>query len=277
MIVRQPVVAGAFYSMDKTVLKTQIKKCFEHPLGPRKIEKGKFSVAIVPHAGYEYSGPVAAHVYAQMEKANYLILGTNHTGMGAMFSLMKEGLWKTPLGEVVIEKNVAEKLIKGNPLIEHDVIAHDREHSIEVQLPFLQFRFGSDFNFIPLCVMSMLPDEELLEKCISIGETIANVLKKEKEKWVVLASSDFTHYEPYDYTLSTDKSLISSITKLKEGEFFKKLQEKHASVCGYGAIAVAMTVAKELGCKKGELLKYATSGDVTGDKSSVVGYASIVF
>ena len=277
MIVREPIVAGTFYNLDKEMLKSQIKKCFDHSLGPKKMEKKEFSVAIVPHAGYSYSGSIAAHVYAQIEKANYIILGTNHSGMGTMFSLMKEGLWKTPLGEVEIERGLSEKLTKENSLIEQDVMAHEHEHSIEVQLPFLQYRFGNDFKFIPLCIMPTIPDTTFLEKCVSIGKTIAEILKKEDQKWIVLASSDFTHYEPYEYTMATDKYLIDSIIKLKEKEFFNRLQEKHASVCGYGAISVAMVIAKELGSKKGKLLKYANSGDITGDKSSVVGYASITF
>jgi hypothetical protein len=274
MIVREPVVAGMFYNLHPDNLKEQIKHCFEHPLGPGKTKESKFLAAVVPHAGYAYSGPVAAWVYAKIPKANYLILGPNHGLFGSNFATMK-GIWKTPLGDVKIDERVAEKLVEMNPLIELDILAHQQEHSIEVQLPFLQYRF-KNFKFVPLCVANQFPDFDFLEQCQAVGKTIAAVLKKQKEKWIIIASSDFTHYQPYEYAVACDKYYIEAIEKLDEKDFFVRLQEKHASVCGFGPIAIAMIAAKQLGAKKGTLLKYATSGDVTHDKGAVVGYASIV-
>lgn len=276
IIVRKPVVAGTFYHSEPEALKKQISECFTHNLGPKTIKKQEFLAAIVPHAGYMYSGPIAAWIYSRIEKANYIIIGPNHTGLGVQFSLMKSGLWKTPLGEVVIHENVAEKILKESEILEQDVLAHQHEHSIEVQLPFLQYRFGGDFKFIPITILNELADDILLENCRKIGRCIANVVKKEKEKWILLASSDFSHYLPQKTAKKIDMSLIEDIEKLNEKKFFDKIMEKNASVCGFGAIAVALVFAKELGAKKGELLKYATSGDISGDLASVVGYASVV-
>jgi AmmeMemoRadiSam system protein B len=276
ILIRQPVVAGSFYSYDPEILKKQISESFSHKLGPNGFKKQEFIAAVVPHAGYMYSGPVAAWVYSRIEKANYIIVGTNHSGMGSQFALMRNGLWKTPLGEVAIKEDVAEKILKESKIIEHDVIAHQHEHSIEVQLPFLQYRYNGDFKFVPIVILNEFADDVLLENCRLIGKAIANVIKKEKEKWIVLASSDFSHYLPQKTAKKIDLSLIEEIKKLDEKKFFEKISEKNASVCGFGGIAATIVAAKELGAKKAELLKYATSGDITGDASSVVGYASII-
>jgi AmmeMemoRadiSam system protein B len=276
ILIRQPTAAGTFYSYDAENLKKQISESFSHKLGPKGFKKQKFIAAIVPHAGYIYSGPVAAWVYSRIEKANYIILGPNHSGMGPQFALMKNGLWKTPLGEVAIQDEIAEKILKECKIVEHDVIAHQYEHSIEVQLPFLQYRYGGDFKFIPITILNEFADDLLLENCRLIGKAIANVIKKEKEKWIILASSDFSHYVPQKTAKKIDLSLIEEIKKLDEKRFFEKISEKNASVCGFGGIASAIVAAKELGAKKAELLKYATSGDVTGELNSVVGYASLI-
>lgn len=276
MIIRPPIVAGSFYELGKDVLKKQIEGCFKHKLGPKGTKTQKILAAVVPHAGYDYSGPVAAWVYSVLEPANYIILGPNHAGIGSDFAISKKGLWKTPLGDVAIDQDVAEKLSESCKLIEYDILAHEREHSIEVQLPFLQYKFGSDFKFVPICIRNEFADQMFLDSCKVVGKVIANLIKKRKEKWVVLASSDFSHYIPQEIARETDRSLIKSIEKLNENEFYSKLSLKNATVCGYGPIIVGMVAAKELGAKKGKLLKYATSGDITEEFNSVVGYASII-
>ena len=275
-ILRPPAVAGTFYNLDPEMLKKQINSCFKHKLGPKTMKKEKILSAIVPHAGYVYSGPVAAWVYSRIEKANYVIIGPNHTGVGEKFALMKNGLWKTPLGEVAISEQMAEKIKKECKILEYDVLAHQYEHSIEVQLPFLQFRFGSDFKFVPISILNEFADETLLESCKLIGKGIANAIKSEKDKWIVLASSDFSHYVPHQTAKRIDKDLIKSIIRLNSKEFFEKINEKDASVCGFGPIAIAIEVAKNLGAKRGRLLKYATSGDITEEYGAVVGYAAII-
>jgi AmmeMemoRadiSam system protein B len=276
ILVRQPAVAGTFYSYDAESLKKQISESLSHKLGPKGFKKEEFIAAIVPHAGYIYSGPVAAWVYSRIEKANYIILGPNHTGMGEPYALMKTGLWKTPLGEVVVHDKMAEKLLEECKILEHDVIAHQHEHSIEVQLPFLQYRYGGDFKFVPIVILNEFVDDILLENCRRIGKTIASLVKKEKERWIIISSSDFSHYVPQKTAKKVDLSLIEEIKKMDEKKFFEKILENDASICGFGGIAATIVAAKELGAKKVELLKYATSGDVTGEMNSVVGYASII-
>jgi len=276
LMIRPPAAAGTFYNLNSELLGKQIDRCFKHKLGPKVIKKQEFIAAVVPHAGYEFSGPVAAWVYSRIEKGNYVIIGPNHHGIGAKFAIMKNGLWKTPLGELVVKEQVAEKILEKCELIEQDVLAHEAEHSIEVQLPFLQHRFGSDFKFVPISIMNEFADETLLEACKVIGKCIGEVLKKEKEKWTILASSDFSHYIPQKEAKKIDKYVIKAILRLDEKDFFARVNEKAASMCGFGPITIAMTAAKELGAKKAELLKYATSGDITQDFGAVVGYGSIV-
>ena len=276
MIIRPPVVAGMFYNLNSEMLRKQIKSCFDHKLGPKKIKEEKFIATVVPHAGYPYSGPVAAWSYSRIQKCNYIILGPNHRVFSSRFGVMREGVWKTPLGSANIEDKFASKLIDSSPLIEYDILAHESEHSIEVQLPFLQYRFNEDFKFIPISVINEHPSFDFLEECKVIGKTIADAIKKEKKKWIVIASSDFSHYIPYESAYSIDNYVIDTILRLNEKDFFLRLQEKNASVCGFGPIAIAMIASKELGAKKGELLKYATSGDITSDRGAVVGYGSII-
>jgi hypothetical protein len=275
MMIRQPAVAGMFYHLNTDLLEKQIKFCFNYKLGPKKSKEEKILAAIVPHAGYEYSGPIAAWSYSRIPKSNYIILGPNHRIFGSKFGVMKEGIWKTPLGSVKIDDKVATKLIEECPLLEYDILSHESEHSIEVQLPFLQYRFKDDFKFIPITISNEFPSLDFLDECKVIGKAIANIMKKEKN-WIIIASSDFSHYVPNDYAHYVDNYIIDAILRLDEKDFFSRLQEKEASVCGFGPIAISMFASKELGAKKGKLLKYATSGDVTGDKSSVVGYASII-
>ncbi len=275
--IREPYVAGTFYSADKKMLKTQIESSINHKFGPKKIIEKNFLGAIVPHAGYMYSGPVAAWVYSMIKKSNYIILGPNHYGLGEDFSIMDNGIWKTPLGEILIDSETSKVLKESCELIENDFRAHEFEHSIEVQLPFLQYRFGDDFRFIPISIKHYYPSDELLEKCQKIGDSLAKTIKKSKKNWIVIASSDFSHYLPHAKAKKIDLELIKQIRRFNEKRFFEKIIEFNASACGYCAIAILISAMKKLGCKKSELLSYKTSGDITGDKGSVVGYASIIF
>lgn len=275
-MIRAPAVAGMFYEIDKKNLEKEIKACFSRDLGPKEIKEKDFKACVVPHAGYLYSGPVAAWVYSKMKKANFIIIGPNHQPLGNPYAVMASGEWKTPLGGVKINEKMAKELMKF-PFLVNDPLSHQQEHSIEVQLPFLQYRFGSDFTFVPIAVVNDYPSKFFLEECANIGRHIAKTIKKQEEKWIVIASSDFSHYVPYEYAYETDKWVIESILELNERKFFERIAEKNVSVCGFGCIAITMVIAKELGAKKGELLKYATSGDALGDKISVVGYAGIIF
>jgi len=274
--VRAPVAAGTFYDINPELLRKQIEASFKSKIGAKGVKTQKTIAAVVPHAGYMYSGAVASWVYSRMESGNYIILGPNHTGNGERFAISKNGIWKTPFGGVAIDEKMAEDLMKECKLLEYDIIPHMNEHSIEVQLPFLQYRFGNDFKFVPISVMNEFADETLLENCSVIGKGIAKVVKKSKQNWTIIASSDFSHYVEQRMAKETDLSVIRAIKKLNERLVFEKITETNASVCGFGPIAIAMIAAKELGAKKGDLLKYATSGDTTGETHSVVGYASII-
>jgi len=294
LYVRPPVAAGTFYDLDKSRLKMQIEAALGHkpgPSGEKKAGKGKneFVAAIVPHAGYVYSGAVAALAYSKVGNGNtnFIILGPNHTGSGSDFAIMPKGLWKTPLGGVAVDEKMAGRLLEDCKLLSVDYMPHAYEHSIEVQLPFLQHMLGSNFKFVPICVRNEAADETLLEACRVIGKSLAKVVesserinktnKSPKEKWIIIASSDFSHYVPRELAERNDMHAIKAILKLDEGDFFSRINARNISICGFGPIAATIVAAKSLGAKKGKLLKYATSGDITGELESVVGYASISF
>lgn len=279
LLVRPPVVAGRFYDVDPARLRKEIDSALEKAKESKlRINRG-FKAAVVPHAGYMYSGWVAAHFYSMLDKLspkNYIILGPNHSLVGSDYAIMNKGLWKTPLGGVTIHEDMANSLLEKCELLEQDVMPHQYDHSIEVQLPFLQHRLGNDFKFVPIAIKSEFADDSLIDGCRVLGKAIAHAVRAEKEEWVVLASSDFSHYIPQKLAESVDNYVIKSILTLNEKRFFDRVNEKNASVCGVGAIATAIVVAKDLGSKSGKLLKYATSADVTGDTSAVVGYANII-
>ena len=284
LFVRPPAAAGRFYDLDKDRLKKQLDVAFRRAaeaakkkkqIGPRKIRG-----AVVPHAGYEYSGHVAARFYSLLDDKsprNYVILGPNHYAFGQKFATMKNFLWKTPLGGVAVHEAMVESRMRRCELLQIDVIPHQNEHSIEVQLPFLQARFGDDFKFVPIAVAADPGDPDALRGFRELGEAIAGAIKASKDEWAVIASSDFSHYVPQDEAEATDGALIKAIVKMDENLFFDRITQTAATVCGPGPIVSAIVAAKKLGATKAELLKYATSGDVTNDYGSVVGYASIVF
>jgi len=272
---RRAAVAGAFYEATRSKLIAQLEECFA---GVRAPEEGegvdeRIIGAVVPHAGYMYSGGVAAHVYAKLPHADtFIILGPNHYGLGSLVAASKE-TWMTPLGSVEVDTAFLDALPRR--IIDIDETAHRREHSIEVQLPFLQFRFDtSTFRFVPICVA--LSDEDTARE---IGEDLADTIagfKDEHKKFILIASSDFTHYEPEHIAREKDEAVIEAITELDIGKFYNRIFALKSSACGVGPIASVMYAAKKLGAKHGQLVKYATSGDVTGDRASVVGYGGIV-
>ena len=269
MDVRNAIVSGMFYPSDKGKLSSQLSSLFS-----QANVSEKYRIVVSPHAGYVYSGLGAACAIGSLKPADtFIILGPNHTGMGQEFSIMSQGIWKTPLGDAAIDMLTATAL-KKSEIPEEDDWAHSSEHSIEVQLPFLQHRFGK-FSFVPVCIMGEGYSQDFLSKCERLGQVIG-LLMKEKEICVV-ASSDFSHYIPAGSAKKFDMQAIEKITNLDTKGFFQTLQKNRATVCGYGPIAVAMAAARTLGLKSGELIKYMNSGDVTKDYSSVVAYAAIGF
>jgi AmmeMemoRadiSam system protein B len=276
MQIRTPAVAGMFYPSEKSELKRSIKECFLHEFGPGNIppsknEKKIFGV-ICPHAGYMYSGPIACHSFYAVSSdlpELFIIVGPNHWGIGSSVATMKDCKWSTPLGEIEVDSKIAEEITHLSSTIKIDYLSHVREHSLEVQIPILQEMY-SNFKILPISLIDQ--DKETAKH---VGLTIAKII--EKKRAVIIGSSDFTHYEKNEFAHQQDMALIEPILELDVEEFYAVLENKNVTACGYGAIASTMIACKEMGATKGKLLKYATSGDVTGDTDSVVGYGSIVF
>ena len=277
MEVRTPAVSGTFYPDDEKELRSLIDDCFMHPIGPGKMpptdSDQKIYGVICPHAGFVYSGPVACHsFYSISSSASKLaiITGPNHYGIGQSIASMIDVSWKTPLGLMEVDSESALELRDGLDILELDSFSHSKEHSIEVQVPMLQETFSHEMKILPV---SLINQEQ--KTATKVGSAIAKIAQKKDA--LLIGSSDFTHYEENEFAHRQDLALIDPILKLDVDEFYKILYERHVTACGFGAIASTMIACKELGATEGKLLKYATSGDVSGDKSSVVGYASIIF
>jgi len=274
MKIRKPAVAGMFYAGTARELAEQIEWCYKHELGPGTIprvnSKGLREIVaiVVPHAGYYYSGPVAAHAYKELAEDGIfdtaVILGPNHTGYGYPVSLWTGASWNTPLGEVEINKKLARRLL--GDVIKADETAHLYEHSVEVQLPWLQHLY-KNVKIVPITMLA-----QDIETARIVGKTIAQA----GDNLIIIASSDFTHYEPHSVAMEIDSSVIEAIVALDEEELYKRCERLDCTMCGYGPVAAAIVAAKEMKAQKASLLKYATSGDTSGDFSRVVGYGSIV-
>ena len=280
MQVRRPTQAGSFYAGDAEGLKRQVESCFLHEFGPGKLPKvdvngpRKIVGLVCPHAGYTYSGPIAANAYSELaldgKPDTVVVLGPNHTGYGSALSLMDEGVWRTPLGDVEVDTLVAHALVRETQLLDVDEMAHRFEHSIEVQLPFLQYLYGNGFKFVPICFQ--LQDYASAEE---IGNALVKVLAKRNA--IIIASSDFTHYEPQVNAEKKDLTALEAVKAMNAKKFLSIIEEQNVTACGYGPIATTITATKGLLAKEAQLLRYKTSGDITGDKSSVVGYAAVSF
>jgi AmmeMemoRadiSam system protein B len=260
---RLPAVAGQFYPGSGAELGHQL----DEMLHPEK--ELPFLGAVVPHAGYIYSGQVAAEVYSRLPKAEtYVIIGPNHHGLGSPVALSRES-WRTPLGVVEPDLELADAL--AGSIIDHDEVAHLQEHSIEVQIPFLQ-RLFQGFKILPICMG--LQDEQT---AVEVGQELSRAVKKLNRSCIVIASSDFTHYKPQETAKKVDAKLLEAIINMDVPELYERVYRYDATACGYGPIAATITAAAALGAKAGKLLAYATSGDVSGDFSQVVGYGAVVF
>ena len=277
MEIRTPAVSGTFYPENEKKLKNLIHDCFMHPIGPGKTsptDSGeKIYGVICPHAGFVYSGPVACHSFYSLSASSSklaIIVGPNHYGIGQNTASMIDVSWKTPLGLVEVDSDSVLELREHLDILEIDSFSHSKEHSIEVQIPMLQEVFSDEMKILPI---SLINQEQ--KTATLVGSAIAKIA--EEKDALLIGSSDFTHYEENGFAHRQDLALIDPILKLDVDEFYKILYERKVTACGFGAIASIMTACKELGATQGKLLKYATSGDVSGDKSSVVGYASIIF
>jgi AmmeMemoRadiSam system protein B len=221
-----------------------------------------------------YSGPVAAHAYYELARDGkpeiIVIFSPNHTGRGSALSLMNEGVWRTPMGKVEIDTETANQILSKSNIIDVDERAHTYEHSIELQLPFLQYLYGSTFRFVPICFLMQDP-----ESSSEVGQATAKALSGKNA--VVIASTDMTHYEPQESAEKKDKTAIDAIIKMDEKQYHSIVESHAISTCGCGPTIAAITAAKKSGANKAQLLCYKTSGDITGDLSAVVGYASLAF
>ena len=268
MYIRPPAVAGTFYEGSPERLRKQVDACFS--ANPPAQAKERMIGAVVPHAGLMYSGHVAAAIYALADLPKRLIiLCPNHTGAGHFAAINREGAWRTPFGDVAIETSLADALMAKTQLLAEDARAHAREHSLEVQLPFLQRLLG-DFTFVPICLGAHRYDyaEE-------IGRVIADVVREEKEPIAILASSDLNHYEDQRETLRKDQLAIDQVLARNPRELWRVVDEYDVSMCGFIPTTTMLVAANALGASDARLIKHATSGDVNGDYSHVVGYAAI--
>ncbi|MDD5156094.1 MAG: AmmeMemoRadiSam system protein B [Candidatus Omnitrophica bacterium] len=267
---RAPAVAGQFYPSSPDALKKQIASFIA---GPVSVKKTDAIACMLPHAGYMYSGRVAAAALSAINIKNKIILlGPNHTGAGAHFSIMSQGVWQTPLGQVRIDNDLAQAILENSRYLQEDALAHAYEHSLEVELPLLQY-FKSDFQIVPIAFLS---DE--LDALKAIGKEIAQGIKGTglQEQTLIIASSDMTHYEPQSEAQKKDKEAIAAICELDEDRLMQRVRDLDISMCGYAPAVVMLCAARLLGAKQGKLIKYQTSGEATGDYGSVVGYAGMV-
>jgi hypothetical protein len=273
--VREAAVAGQFYPQSKTELLREVHEFLgsgarsEPQSGPQIVRVRALGV-IAPHAGYIYSGAVAGAVYAHVEVPHrVIVLCPNHTGMGEALAIMSAGSFRTPLGDVPIDSALAEALKQGFPLLREDTAAQLREHAVEVQLPFLQ-AVQPDLRFVPITVGT-----GQFEVLTALGVVLAKVIAECGEPVLMVASSDMNHYEDEAETRVKDALAIEQVLGLQPKGLFQTVHGQNISMCGYGPAIAMLTAALRLGATGAELVKYATSGDVSGDREHVVGYAGI--
>ena len=269
-----------FYPSDANELRLTIDQSFRNRkfgpgMPPPSLTKRKIYGIVTPHAGYTYSGAVAAHGFYELSSLDFdtvVMVGPNHYGIGSAVATMRAGTWETPLGQVEVNGEMAVEMAKKSGIVDFDDFAHSRDHCLEVQLPFLQYIIKKKFTLVP--VMLIMQD---IDTAFELGKAIADTVQESGMSAMLVASSDLTHYEPNRTAHKKDGELINAILSLNVNKFYAVLERMDVSACGYGAIASIMVAAKSLGASRGELLRYATSGDVTGDESAVVGYSSVVF
>lgn len=268
-IIRKPAVAGQFYAASPDELTGQIESFVD-----KKAKKTECLGCMLPHAGYMYSGYVAGQTISHVHiKSKVILLGPNHTGFGKAFSIMAEGAWQTPLGKISIDSDLAEAILKKSPQLADDFLAHEFEHSLEVELPFLQF-FKNDFEIVPITMFS-----DRIDLLRETGKQIAEAIKESgiRDQIMLLASSDMTHYESQAQATRKDHEAIEAILELDENKLMDKVRRLNISMCGYAPVITMISCLKSLEAKSAKLISYQTSGDVTGDTSAVVGYAGIIF
>jgi AmmeMemoRadiSam system protein B len=267
-MIRLPAVAGRFYPDDPARLRVAVDSLLVSGGEKKKI---RARACLVPHAGYVYSGSVAAEVYRRIEiPGRVILIGPRHFPRGAPLAILSDGEWQTPLGMAPIDHLLAENIVRAFPLLREDAVAHSSEHSLEVQLPFLQ-RLAPSFAFVPIVI-----GPARWEQLEALGHALATVIAAESEPVLLIASSDMNHYESDAVTRVKDHKAIDPILALEPRKLFDTVREERISMCGYAAAVATVIAARELGATQAELVRYATSGEVNGDLQGVVGYAGIV-
>jgi len=265
-MIRKPAVAGYFYPGSERELRAMFKQMVD-----LKAAKEKALAVVSPHAGFVYSGYVAGAVFSSVVLPDhYIILGPSHQGIRPLFAIMTEGAWQTPLGEVPIASGLAEAVRKRTPLIQVDENGHRREHSLEVQLPFLQY-LKKNISLVPICI-SYLADYRDLEE---LARAVAAGIREFGEDTLIVASTDMSHYVSQEVAKQKDFLAIEKIKSLDARGLFDVVREEDISMCGFQPTTAAILAAKELGAKKAELIRYMNSGDTSGDYGQVVGYAGL--
>ena len=263
---RRAVVAGTFYEGTRDRLGTQVA----HLLTPNVTLEEVIGV-VVPHAGYVYSGRVAGAVYSRVAwPESWVILGPNHTGQGFQASIMTSGEWETPLGVVPVDGELAKAILRHSTVLGEDTLAHAREHSIEVQLPFLQIR-GEPFSFVPI---SLSRHEYAV--CQEVGQALAAGIRQVGKRVVLVASTDMSHYVSRTEAAAKDRKALDAILALDPEGLHRVVSRERISMCGFHATVAMLVAAKALGATSAELVKYTDSGEVTGDTSEVVAYAGLI-
>jgi hypothetical protein len=266
-MIREPFVAGQFYPGNPDVLRETVDKLLDKATG----EKVRAVSIVSPHAGYIYSGTVAGLTFAQIEVPNRVILiGPNHTGLGERFSVMTQGTWRTPLGDLCIDTLLAEAILEGSELFKADSRAHTQEHCLEVQLPFI-YRLNPSTKIVPITIMGAG-----FEDCKELATAIATAIKNCNEEVLIVASSDMNHFESEKTTQRKDKLAIKEILELDAKGLLEITDKESISMCGAVPAAITIMASKELGARTAKLAGHSTSFETSGDYNYVVGYAGII-
>jgi AmmeMemoRadiSam system protein B len=263
---RNPAVAGYFYPQQRESLKSVLDRMID----PSR-EKRKAISVIAPHAGFEYSGPVAGAVFSSVQLPKvFVILGPNHRNVKSRFAIMKEGTWQTPFGEVPINFGLASAIATRFDQVSDDSDAHEHEHSLEVQLPFIQY-IRENFSIVPISIAYQASYEELEE----LGHAIAEAIQSQKEDVLIVASTDMSHYVSQEEAETKDTMAIEKIKRLDPKGLYDVVSRENISMCGYQPTTATIVASLDLGATQAELIKYQTSGEVTKNFQEVVGYAGI--
>lgn len=266
---RLPAVAGRFYPSDPVELSSLIAEYTERQTGSAP---GHVKACLVPHAGYIYSGHVAGAVFASISiPKKIVILGVRHRPPGSPAAIISNGAWRTPLGDAPIDEKLAQALRSACPLFSEDSMAHSKEHSLEVQLPFLQ-TLEPQFSFVPIALGTAH-----FETLVSVGEAIGRVLAAENQEVLLLTTSDLNHYEEDATTRLKDRKAIEQLLKMDERNLYETCRKEDISMCGLGPAVAMLTALHGLNARKAELIRYATSADRSADLEAVVGYAGMIF